>query len=277
VQEDLLRIQAKQAPILADAADAQAKYVDQLADMPAKQQEVALGWMDQNEAAKANAALNLAAAAAAGEYGAAGEAAATAAITAQAQADPAFKAMLTDMGVISQGANGEIVVNFPTASQVHDDTVNLTASIDALTIALGGIPPNVNTYITADYSSLAAGVEGAQAMLNSIDGRTVTTYVTTQYLGQTLPGQLGYATGGVIPHAQHGMMGDGRTVIVGEAGPEIVKLPGGSLVTPSGASKEMMRGGGGNITIHVHGDIVADDPRAFAQKAVSLAYAGSRG
>jgi hypothetical protein len=72
-------------------------------------------------------------------------------------------------------------------------------------------------------------------------------------------------------------MGDGRTVIVGEAGPEIVKLPGGSLVTPSGASKEMMRGGGGNITIHVHGDIVADDPRAFAQKAVSLAYAGSRG
>jgi hypothetical protein len=277
VQEDLLRIQAKQAPILADAADAQAKYVDQLADMPAKQQEVALGWMDQNEAAKANAALNLAAAAAAGEYGAAGEAAATAAITAQAQADPAFAAMLTDMGVISQGANGEIVVNFPTASQVHDDTVNLTASIDALTIALGGIPPNVNTYITADYSSLAAGVEGAQAMLNSIDGRTVTTYVTTQYLGQTLPGQLGYATGGVIPHAQHGMMGDGRTVIVGEAGPEIVKLPGGSLVTPSGASKEMMRGGGGNITIHVHGDIVADDPRAFAQKAVSLAYAGSRG
>jgi hypothetical protein len=69
VQEDLLRIQAKQAPILADAADAQAKYIDQLADMPAKQQEVALGWMDQNEAAKANAALNLAAAAAAGEYG----------------------------------------------------------------------------------------------------------------------------------------------------------------------------------------------------------------
>jgi hypothetical protein len=277
VQEDLLRIQAKQAPVLADAADAQAKYVDQLADMPAKQQEVALGWMDQNEATKANAALNLAAAAAAGEYGAAGEAAATAAITAQAQADPAFKAMLTDMGVISEGANGEIVVNFPTASQVHDDTVNLTASIDALTVALGGIPPYVSTTITADYSGLAAGVAGAQQMLNTIDGRTVTTYVTTQYLGQTLPGQLGYAIGGVIPHAQHGMMGDGRTVIVGEAGPEIVKLPGGSLVTPSGASKEMMRGGGGNITIHVHGDIVADDPRAFAQKAVSLAYAGSRG
>jgi hypothetical protein len=107
VQEDLLRIQAKQAPILADAADAQAKYIDQLADMPAKQQEVALGWMDQNEAAKANAALNLAAAAAAGEYGDAGEAAATAAITAQAQADPAFAAMLTDMGVISEGANGD--------------------------------------------------------------------------------------------------------------------------------------------------------------------------
>jgi hypothetical protein len=119
----LLRIQAKQAPILADAADAQAKYVDQLADMPAKQQEVALGWMDQNEAAKANAALNLAAAAAAGEYGAAGEAAATAAITAQAQADPAFAAMLTDMGVISQGADGTITVNFPTATSVHDDTV----------------------------------------------------------------------------------------------------------------------------------------------------------
>jgi mannose/fructose/N-acetylgalactosamine-specific phosphotransferase system component IIB len=277
VQEDLLRIQAKQAPVLADAADAQAKYVDQLADMPAKQQEVALGWMDQNEAAKANAALNLAAAAAAGEYGDAGEQAASKAITAQAQADPAFAAMLTDMGVISQGANGEIVVNFPTASQVHDDTVNLTASIDALTSALGGIPPSVNTNITADYSSLAAGVNGAQAMLNTIDGRTVTTYVTTQYVGQTLPGQLGYQQGGVIPHAQHGMMGDGRTVIVGEAGPEIVKLPGGSLVTPSGASKEMMRGGGGNITIHVHGDIVADDPRAFAQKAVSLAYAGSRG
>jgi hypothetical protein len=265
VQEDLLRIQAKQAPLLADSADAYAKYIDQLADLPPQQELVALGWMDQNEAAKANAALALAAAAANGEYGDAGEQAASQAITAQAQADPAFKAMLTDMGVISEGANGEIVVNFPTASQVHDDTVNLTASIDALTVALGGIPPSTHTEITADYSDLAAGVAGAQEMLSTIDGRTVTTYVNIEQ-GYVAPGTLGYQHGGVIPHAQHGRMGDGRTVIVGESGPELVKLPGGSLAIPAPASKELLRGRGGGTIVVQNMTVVANNPRDFSDQ-----------
>lgn len=274
VQEDLLRIQAKQAPILADNADAQAKYIDQLADLPPQQQLVALGWMDQNEAMKANAALALAAAAANGEYGDAGEAAATAAITAQARADPAFAAMLEDMGVISVGADGTITVNFPTADKVHQDTVNLTASIDALTIALGGIPPNVNSNVTVSgVDSASAAVAGYSYLLDTVNGKSVYTSVYVDALGPGLRLTPGYALGGIVPHAQNGMMGDGRTVIVGEAGPEMVKLPGGSLVYPSGASKEMMRdrAGGGNIIVH-NMTVVANNPRDFSDQMRSFNF-----
>jgi hypothetical protein len=276
VQEDLLRIQAKQAPLLADAADAQAKYVDQLADLPAQQQLVALGWMDQNEAMKANAALALAAAAANGEYGDAGEAAATAAITAQARADPAFAAMLEDMGVISMGADGTITVNFPTANQVHDDTVNLTASIDALTIALGGVPPNVNSNVTVTgVDSASAAVAGYSYLLDTVNGKSVYTSVYVDALGPGLRLTPGYELGGIVPHAQNGMItGDSRTVIMNESGPEAVRLPTGALVYPHGASEQMARNAarsGG--TIHIHNmTVVANNPRDFSDQMRSFNF-----
>ncbi len=69
-------------------------------------------------------------------------------------------------------------------------------------------------------------------------------------LGALLPG---FAAGGRPP--------GGRPVIVGERGPEVVKLPSGSEVIPNHRLGEV--GGGGNVTIHYSPTINAVDAGSF--------------
>lgn len=83
--------------------------------------------------------------------------------------------------------------------------------------------------------------------VGSINGRIVgTAYINIQATGAAAGG-LGesFALGGVVPHAMHGIVGDGRDFLVGEAGPEMVRLPGGSYVHTAPATKDKMRNGGG--------------------------------
>jgi hypothetical protein len=108
VQEDSLRIQAKQLPIMADMAEAQAEYVDSIADMPAAQQAAALGFMDTAKSAQALELAQLAAA----SGSAAMQESTTAMIATIAASDPVMKEMLISMGLISEGADGTITVNF---------------------------------------------------------------------------------------------------------------------------------------------------------------------
>jgi len=168
IQQDVLTIQAKQAPMLAELTEQQAQYMDQLAAMPQQQQLVTLGWMDTNEAAKANQAVVMAAAAANGEYGESGKAAVEKMIAAQAAADPVFKQMLLDIGLIDEkvDANGNrvITVNFDGAEGVNNDIQELTKSIDALTVALGGVPP---LHVDSDLPQTTEGVDGFR---DSLDG-----------------------------------------------------------------------------------------------------------
>jgi hypothetical protein len=273
IQEDLLRIQTKQAPLLADLADKQTKYIDQLADLPPQQELVALGWMDQNEALKATNALQLAAAASAGEYGAAGQAAAEQAITAQAQADPAFAAMLEDMGLISVGADGTISVNFPDSETIQEAVDGLSESVDALTVALGGVPPGVHTDVSVSGVDTASSlISGYSYLLDTVNGKQVYTSVYVDALGPGLRLTPGYAHGGVIPHAQHGLfMGNSSSVIMNEAGPEVVRLPNGSMIYPAPASKEMTKQASAssivlhNATFNIYANNVddfADDMRS---------------
>jgi len=275
IQEDVLRIQTKQAPLIADATDAYAKYIDQLADLPPQQELVALGWMDSNEAAKANAALALAAAAAQGEYGDAGEAAATAAITAQARADPAFSAMLQDMGLISVGADGTISVNFPDSETIQEAVDGLTASVDALTLTLGGVPPNVHTDVTADISQASNAAAQIRTQLDQLNGYTANTVITVGLAGPGVGYTPGFAHGGMlpqIPHAQHGSSMHGSAWWwVGESGAE---LTNGRMVLPHTASVETSRGGGGGgPTYHIANlTVVANDPRQFSDQMRSYNF-----
>ncbi len=94
------------------------------------------------------------------------------------------------------------------------------------------------TAFATTYTATLTAVDNASgvianvnAELDALDGRTVTTYVATEQLG-TLPAKL--LGGAILPGAPHAATG--RVVQVGEAGPEAVVLPYGSMVQPHPAS-----------------------------------------
>lgn len=264
IQNDVARIQAKQLPIMADLIEGQAKYMDKLADLDPLNQTIALGYMDTTKAAQAQNLVMLAGAAAAGEYGAMGTEMATNIITAAAQADPVLKAMLIDMGLISEGADGEIDVKFTRAKSLNDDLQRLVESIDALVVALGGIPAHTNAAV-----DVAFRVNGTPMLPNQI-------------------GQFGFtmATGGTVYAATRTPMyataATGATTLVGEAGPEMVWLPGGAQVSSSPVTRDRMRrsgaGDGGGGAVNFYGPVTLAPASSDVAAAIRReALAGARG
>ena len=71
----------------------------------------------------------------------------------------------------------------------------------------------------------------------------------------------------INPFAAGGVTKSGMS-LVGERGPELVRLPRGSRVHSNSESKKMFSGGGNNITVNVQGRIGASDSelRLIAQK-----------
>ncbi len=251
IQDDILEIQSKQAPLLADLTEEQARYMDHLADLPASQQLVRLGFMDSAESAKALAAAELAAAAANGELGAAGEETATKMITAAAEADPVLRAMLENMGLISVGADGTITVNFDSVEDANaslDDVVGILRELRDVIAEVFGI------VIDSNAASQRDALQGVIDRLNELNGKQVTYYVSASGNGVSVgspngPGIAPIANGGVIA-AANGYAGD---VLVGEFGPELLRRSGGgALVLPTGATQSRMATGGGMGALHFH-------------------------
>jgi hypothetical protein len=373
VQQALGGVMAQQLPYLAQQEAAYAAQVAQLGELTPAQQRLALAYMDTGEQAKIQSAFALAASANMGELGANGKRAAEQMIASSTAADPFLKATLLDMGLINEGADGTISIDYGQASQAHSEITILTESIDALITTLGGIPPahvgmddqefhaknagvlsalavtsgttavptidgnpapfdgkNAavlgNLAITsgvvavptfdgnpAPFDGVNSGVLGSLAVTSGItatpgidaidnasgtiasvsgqlydmDGRTATTYIDTVYrtsyvaAGGRSGYTPGYQHGGVvsdddgiarIPAAQHG-----RMVMVGEAGRELVKLPGGSQVIPHTASEAMLsRGGGdaGGMVFNNYGSVQFVVPNANVARAIQQQLTG---
>lgn len=259
IQEDILAIQAKQAPWLGQLAKEQQHYMDESARLPENQQALRLAYMDSEESAKALAAANLAAAAANGELGKAGEATATKMITAAAEADPYLRKLLQDMGVISVGADGTISVNF-------DDVVNAGASLDDVVKVLEDLRDIIaeafNITLTSNADDQLASLTGIVSLLNNLQDRETTYYVNEVRSGISIgspsgPSISAQAHGGVIP-AAHGYAGGGD-ILVGEFGPELIRRGGGGIVLPTGATRAQMASnglGGLSLTININGDVM---------------------
>jgi len=126
-------LQVKLAPQLADIAEKQAKWVEELYNSEDGSQLATLGWMDQSEAARAYELATMAADAASGKFGATGLDMATKAIAAAAAADPVLAAMLEDMGLISYGSEGEIIVDTSSVEAAKDPVKDLNDAIRTLT------------------------------------------------------------------------------------------------------------------------------------------------
>jgi hypothetical protein len=259
-QQDLLAVQANLAPTLAAATHEQADYINSLQDMSATQQLAALGYMDTAESAKAMSLAQLAASSTSDTM----QASTAAMITAAADADPVLKAMLEDMGLLDAKTGH---VNFDTnAVDVGTAVTELTTSIDALIIALGGIPPihtesnaaktmgdvdalsvsiddipdssSTDITVTDNASGTIASVK--QALLD-LDGTTAHTQLQNDIFNNTYTnnvvtnttvgpgGNLNGRNGGVMGYANGGYV----TAELAEVGTELARFAnGGEALVP---------------------------------------------
>lgn len=264
IQQEVLAIQTKHAPLLAELTEQQKEYIEGLGDLAPAQQIAALGFMDAAQSARAMELAQLAAKAASGELGDTGTETASKIITAAANSDPVMRQMLIDMGLISEGAEGEVSVNFPNATSLTDSVDGLSESIDALTLALGGIPPSVTTDVSVNDNATSV-IDQIKNSLIDLDGTTSTVYVNTVGGGLTV-GVDGARNGGMVGYANGGMV----MAELGEAGAELVRLANGGVamaptrglymiergsnVLPAEATKAELqsrrRSGGGNTYIY---------------------------
>lgn len=165
-QQDLLAVQVNLAPAMADATRAQAEYIDGLQDMGPEAQMAALGFMDQAKSAQAMEIAQLAAAASTDTM----KAQTSDMIIQMANADPVLKSMLESMGLISE-TDGVITVDFSAAEGADSAMKALTESVDALVLALTGIPV---VHLDVDTDDAEADTQSVMDKINEWGGITGT-------------------------------------------------------------------------------------------------------
>lgn len=303
IEADLNVIRAKQLPLLDEAQEQYAKLIDQISHMDATQQMVTLGFMDSTEAMKAQQAVMLAAQAAYGELGEAGEETAERIIQGAVAADPVLKAMLEDLGLISVGADGTVTVNFPEGEGINELLEQTNQNLQDLAIAIDLIDGKPDLQITVEYLENEARkkIDDTKAKMDNLDGTTATvsvhantspfwsavnaingSYVGTVYVGVEAIRQLGgfqpYATGGTVPYeaqvpipraALGRTLSGGSLAMVGEDGPEIVHLPAGAQVTNAVATRSRLRSvqrTAGDVVITGPVYVVSNTPQEFARE-----------
>lgn len=242
IQDDILKIQTDQAPLLARLTDEQQRYMDHLADLPAEQQLVRLGFMDSTEAMKAQQAVALAAAAASGELGAAGKESAQQIIAGAAEADPALRAMLESLHLIKVDSDtGEITVDF---SQVDDAGASLDDVVNVLKDLRDVIAEAFNIAIDSNAGSQADDLQLVVNLLNELNGKSVTYYVSAAGNGVSLGSPTGPTAtpelhGGVVGYVHGGTV----RAEMAEVDPELVHLAGGGLaIAPRHGIYQVPRG-----------------------------------
>jgi hypothetical protein len=293
IQADILAIQAKQAPLLADLAQAQAEYIDGLSKLPADEQLAALAMMDSATAAQAQELAMLAASAAAGELGAEGTKMAESLIVGAAQANPGLAAVLENIGLINE-TDGVISVNFPNATSLADTLQSLqTALTDLVTatymLIVAADPDDAFT----DIASVKAAVEGLPDGTVKISADTTSFWnmiggipqiVGDRYVNVHGVGFYAEALGGVVGAGhRHGLdtaalgrVSSGNITMVGEHGPELINLPGGALVTPNHATRSMTGRSGMDFSGSTFNFYGVQNPQQFMRQMRDYASTMSR-
>lgn len=159
-------------------------------------------------------------------------------------------------------------------------------------------------YALGRVGDATGGIQAVHHALNGLNGRSATVYASADtwnaenalnYVARprvayvevrTVAGPGGsllpYAGGGVVPREADYVPPaipralNGRTVLVGEAGAELVDLPVGSRVTPHGASMSRMRGMGGGQTLVNYGAIHLHPPDSNVHGAIATRLRGGR-
>lgn len=125
-------------------------------------------------------------------------------------------------------------------SATEAKAAGVTIAIDGTGNAVYRLPNGKFVNITTSADQAAAKVENLRAQMAALRNRELTITVNTFYgtagQGSSLTGpRVARAMGGPIGHAAEGGARSGLT-LVGEHGPELVRLPVGSFVNPAGTS-----------------------------------------
>ena len=137
-------------------------------------------------------------------------------------------------------------------------------------------PSAKRAILSADITDLSNNIANAQAQINALQGKTVTiTYRARGGGGVTLATN---ATGGIIGGAATGGARGGLSW-VGEQGPELVRLPTGSMVYPSGQSMGMAaqaaaNSGGGVVQLEWVGGNAGDEFMRWLRKNIRITGGG---
>lgn len=139
VEMSLNEIRVDQLPLLEQTSAAYADYIDQIAAMPDAQEQAAmLGWLDSGMQGRVQQFAELGNQLQA--LGPAGAEAMQQVVDGIVATDPVLTAMLADLGLIKQELDGSYTIDM-NAVGAMDSIGMLTESIDALTLAMGGVPP----------------------------------------------------------------------------------------------------------------------------------------
>ncbi|MFF0080215.1 hypothetical protein ACFYR1_11015 [Streptomyces canus] len=132
------------------------------------------------------------------------------------------------------------------AGKLKLDINNWTSQIEAAKAKLKTVPPSKQAALKASIADLEAKIRSAKGQLNSLDGKTATTYVQTVFTTKgsksaVPPAHRAYASGGT-PKA-------GEVAMVGEEGPELVLFGRDARVFDADKTKSMLRGTAGARTV----------------------------
>lgn len=259
-QEASAAIQTAQLPLIEQQTDATADWLENLAGLSAEEQQLALAYADSDYAGRITEITDLAA-----SYDTmtdAQKANFDSLLTGAAEADPVLASVLENLGLITT-TDGEIKINYDAVGGADDSTLALIDSVDNLTEVLKEI---FDIQIDDTDAVEASGLLGAIAtQMANLDGSTATVYVNRQQIGFTDEFALGGVMGWGGDAAALGMSGRGNVALVGETGPELVYLPGGSRVEPNSSSRYKM-GGGDGIVINGPITVIANDTQSFIRE-----------
>ena len=127
------------------------------------------------------------------------------------------------------------LANAPKIATLKGNISDLTAKLNSAKAQLKD--PNLTktrrAAVQANISQLKQQISYAQSLLDFINGKTATTYVLTKYYNAPATGGLKYHAAGT-PSAPPGWS------VVGEAGPELIRLRGGETILPNALTQRVM-------------------------------------
>ena len=116
---------------------------------------------------------------------------------------------------------------------------DLEAKLETAKTKLGKVPDGRKAQVRADISQLERQLNSARTKLDALDGKVTTTYVTTVYSSDRVVSPTGSGPGGFPKYARGTDSAESGWALVGEEGPELVRMKGGEQVFDHLTSRKM--------------------------------------